>query len=387
MPGRQSVILTFERMRRIREIDPVGNSMTMEAGCSLQEAREAAELAGRLLGIDHGGRSSHIGGNLSTNAGGNNVLRYGMAREQVLGLEVVLANGEILSELSPLPKNNSGYDLKQLFIGSEGTLGLITAACLKLRQKSARRVTACVGLDSLGDVMSLFALAREVLADSISAFELMPRAGLDFHFAHIGERHEPFDTITPWIILLEAESASSHFELDPAVASLLEEALRRGLVRDGTIAASDSQRARLWALREGIPIAMIENPHSLKSDTAVPISAIPVFVERAYAAVTAAMPGCIAIPFGHVGDGNIHLNVLPPPSMAYADFVQRKSELARLINAVTLSLNGTVSAEHGIGLLKRSSLAEMKSYPALVTMQAIKTALDPLEILNPRKIF
>ncbi len=201
LPGRQSVILTFERMRRIREIDPVGNSMTIEAGCSLQEAREAAELAGRLLGIDHGGRSSHIGGNLSTNAGGNNVLRYGMAREQVLGLEVVLANGEILSELSPLPKNNSGYDLKQLFIGSEGTLGLITAACLKLRQKSVKRVTACVGLDSLEDVLGLFALAREVLADSISAFELMPRAGLDFHFAHIGGRHEPFDTITPWIVL------------------------------------------------------------------------------------------------------------------------------------------------------------------------------------------
>jgi FAD/FMN-containing dehydrogenase len=385
LPGRASVVILFERMCRMRALDPIGNAMTVEAGCTLHDARQAANDAGRILGLDHGGLSSQIGGNLSTNAGGNNVLRYGMARDQVLGLEVVLSSGQILSDLAPLPKNNSGYDLKQIFIGSEGTLGLITAACLKLRPKPVLRVTACVGLSNLDDVLSLFGRARDALAEALTAFEVMPRVGLEFQFGRANAAREPFATQTPWIVVLEAESASQYFDLPRAVDALLELAINDAIVLDGTIASNETQRQGIWALREGIPLAMIETP-SLKSDTAVPIAAIPIFVQRANEAVSAIMPGCTAVPFGHVGDGNIHFNVLPPSSMSETEFIRRKPELAQVIDQITLALGGTISAEHGIGYLKREGLKEMKSRQCLNIMRALKELLDPLALLNPGKI-
>lgn len=386
VPGRRSVVVSFERMAAIRAIDRNGGTMVAEAGCTLHRLREAAAEVDCLFAIDHGGLSSQLGGNLSTNAGGNNVLRYGMAREQVLGLEIVLASGEILSELQPLPKNNSGYDLKQIFIGSEGTLGLITAAALKLHPQPVARVCACAGLPSLDAVLDFFGEARAALGQTISAFEVMSRAALDLWFAHAGREDQPFSTLTPWVVLLEADTTSRRFDLAGALEDLLAAASERGTVLDGTIAMTEAQRRRLWALREGVPVVMIETKGSLKGDTAVPLSRIPSFVERACAAVTAIVPGCIAVPFGHVGDGNIHFNVLPPPSMSADAFVARHGELAQVIESVALSLGGTVSAEHGIGLIKRDALARMKSPAVLDAMRALKTAFDPANILNPGKV-
>jgi FAD/FMN-containing dehydrogenase len=384
--GRSSVIISFERMRQIRTIDTLGNVMVVEAGCTLHAARQAAADAGRFLGLDHGGASSQIGGNLSTNAGGNNVLRYGMARDQVLGLEVVLADGRVISQLSALRKNNAGYDLRQIFLGAEGTLGLITAAALQLRPAPVVRATACLGLASLEAVLQLFAQARTVLGEAISAFEIMPRKGLAFHFAHTGKRREPFETVTPWIVLLEADSASSYFDLARAFEDLFTTAIETGLVIDGTIAATEAQRRALWTLREGIAVAMIETPGSLKSDTAVPVAAISEFVVQACRAVDAIVPGCVPIPFGHVGDGNIHFNVLPPAGMVAADFKARWPDLARAIEDVALALGGTVSAEHGIGSVKRAALKRMRSSTELEAMKALKLAFDPTNVFNPGKI-
>lgn len=383
--GRVNVVLSLERMRAIRAIDAVGNVMTVEAGCSLHDAQAAAAAQQRLLGLDHGGTSSQIGGNLATNAGGNNVLRYGMARDQVLSLEVVLADGRVLTQLSPLRKNNAGYDLKQVFLGSEGTLGVITAAALRLRPAPCKRVTACVGLTSLDAVLALFARVQSELGEAISAFEVMSREALDLHFAHSVKR-EPFDTVTPWTVLLEADSASAHFDLSGAVDALVAAAMEAGDVADGTIAASEAQRQALWALREGIPNAMIETPGSLKSDTAVPIPAIAAFDVAARQAVAAVVPDCVPAPFGHVGDGNIHFNVLPPPGVPGETFKLQWPALARAIEDTALSFGGTVSAEHGIGLMKRDALQRMRSPAELSVMRSLKQALDPRDLLNPGKI-
>ncbi|SEE65554.1 FAD/FMN-containing dehydrogenase [Rhizobiales bacterium GAS191] len=382
-----SVVVSFERMRKIRALDTTGNSITVEAGCPLREVQQAATEAGRLLGLDHGGAgSSQIGGNLSTNAGGNTVLRYGMAREQVLGIEAVMSDGSILSQLSPLPKNNAGYDLKQMLIGSEGTLGLITAATLRLRPAAKARGTACIGLASLPSVLAFFTRAQTALGEAISAFEVMPRQCLVFHFAHVGATREPFEPVTPWLVLIEADSASSYFDIERALDDLLATRLEDGLVLAGTIAASEAQRQALWQLREGIAEAMIERPGCLKSDTAVPIGAIPEFVERAASAVAAIVPGCVPVPFGHVGDGNIHFNVLAPLGMQAQAFIARWPSLARAIENAALSLGGTVSAEHGIGLVKRDALERMRTPTELALMRAVKTAFDPDGILNPGKI-
>lgn len=383
---RPSVVVSFERMRAVRSIDPVGDIMIVEAGCTLHDAREAAAAAGRLIGLDHGGLSSQIGGNLSTNAGGNNVLRYGMAREQVLGLEVVLANGAVLSQLAPLRKNNAGYDLKQLFLGAEGTLGLITAAALKLRPRPAVRVTACLGLERLAAVLALFTRARTAFGEAITAFELLPRAGLDLHFSHVGSRREPFPTATPWAVLIEADSASPHFDLAGAMEALSAAAIEGGMAVDGTIAASEAQRQALWTIREGIAHAMIETPGSLKNDVAVPVPAIEAFVIRSAAAVAAQVPGCRPVPFGHVGDGNIHFNVLPPEGMPGEAFKARWAGLTQAIETVALDLGGTVSAEHGIGAIKRAALRRMRSAAELDAMRRLKTAFDPHGLINPGKI-
>jgi FAD/FMN-containing dehydrogenase len=386
LPGRVNVVLSLERMRAILAIDPVGNVMTVEAGCTLHDAREAASAAGRLLGLDHGGSSSQIGGNLAINAGGNNVLRYGMARDQVLGLEVVLADGRVISQLSPLRKNNAGYDLKQLFLGSEGTLGVITAAALRLRSAPRARVTACLGLTSLEAVLQLFARVQTELGEAVSAFEVMSREALDLHFTHCGKRREPFETVTPWTVLVEADSASLYFDLNAALNALVTGAMQDDLVVDGTIAASEAQRQALWELREGIPNAMIETPGSLKSDTAVPIAAIAAFDAAARRAVVGIVPGCVPAPFGHVGDGNIHFNMLPLPGMAGEAFRAQWPALSAAIEDAALAQGGTVSAEHGIGLLKRDALRRMRSDTDIEVMRALKGALDPRGLLNPGKI-
>jgi len=386
-PGRRTAVVSFERMRAIRALDPVGNTVTVEAGCTLGALKEAAAQKNRMIGLDHGGSgSSQIGGNLSTNAGGNNVLRYGMAREQVLGLEVVLADGRVLSDLRALRKNNSGYDLKHVFIGAEGTLGLITAAVLRLRPVPVIRATALFALDSLDNVLRLFTRAQEALGESMTAFEVMSRAALAHHWKHSNEARRPFAGDPSWYVLMEADSASRYFDLTRAFEDLSEGALDDALIEDGTVAASEAQRLAFWKMREGLAVAMIEVEGSLKSDQAVPIPAIPDFVARASQAVTRAVPGCIPSPFGHIGDGNIHFNVLPPPDMPGRDFKARWGDVTRAIEDVAVSLGGTVSAEHGIGLIRREALARMRSAENIGLMRALKETLDPQGIMNPGKV-
>ncbi|MBI3436866.1 MAG: FAD-binding oxidoreductase [Proteobacteria bacterium] len=386
-PGRRTLVMSFERLHRIRALDRVGNTMIVEAGCPLQVARQAAAQAGRLLGLDHGGSgSSQIGGNLSTNAGGNNVLRYGMAREQVLGLEVVLADGSVLSDLRELRKNNAGYDLKQIFLGAEGTLGLITAAVLRLRPAPVACATACLGLDSLDGVLQLFTRAQETMGDALVAFEVMSREALALHWVRVAQPRRPLEADTRWLVLVEADSPSRYFDLARAFDELMAFGLAREIVRDGTIAASEAQRQALWRLREGIALAMIETPGSLKSDQAVPVAAIAQFVAQACAAVEAVVPGCVPAPFGHVGDGNIHFNVLPPPGMTASDFRDHWPALTQSIEDCALALGGTVSAEHGIGLLKRQALQRMRPQGELQLMARLKRTLDPRGLMNPGKI-
>lgn len=384
---RPGVVLSLERMTAIRAVEPVGNYLIVEAGVTLHAAQHAAREAGRLLGLDHGGAgSSQIGGNLSTNAGGDNVLRYGMARDQVLGLEAVLVDGTVLDLLRPLRKNNAGYDLKQLFLGTEGTLGVITAACLRLRPAPSRRSTAFLAIDSPAAALAMLERTLETLGETVTAFELLPRTALELHFAHSGTRREPFSPLGDWSLLIEADTAASDFDIEAALNRLLETALEDGLVTDGAIAGSEAQREAFWRLREGAAIAMIETPGTLKSDTAVPLSAIPGFIAAATQAVLAIAPACRPVPFGHIGDGNIHFNVLPPADGELAAFIGILPDLAMVIEDTAIALGGTISAEHGVGSLKRAALRRMLPEPQLDLMGQIKRLLDPDNLLNPGKV-
>ncbi len=386
--GQNVVLVSLARMRRIRSLDPVGDVLVAEAGCTLHEVQQAAVAANRVLGLDHGGAgSSHLGGNIATNAGGNNVVRYGMARDQVLGLEAVLADGSILGPPSVLRKSNAGYDLRHLLTGSEGTLALITAAALRLRPAPVACLTAMLGVASPQKAVELFTLARSFIGEAISAFELMSRPALEFHFAHAGAKREPLDCETPWLVLLECESTSRYMYLDAAVQALFERAMADGLVLTGSLATSVAQRRSMWTLREGIAIAMGEAKyHIVKTDTAVPIGSVPEFIRRVESAVPGCVPGGRPVAFGHVGDGNIHLNILPPPDMPDAEFGTRSKQLSQLVEAIALSLGGTVSAEHGIGQGKREALQRMLSPSELTLMRAIRLAFDPDGVFNPGKM-
>lgn len=388
VPGQEVVVLSVERLRRIRAVDRVGNVLVAEAGCTLHDAREAAAAAGRTIGLDHGGAgTSQIGGNLATNAGGNNVVRYGMARDQVLGVEMVLADGTVLGPPAALPKSNAGYDLRNLVIGSEGTLAVITAAALRMRPQSVGRETAILGIAAPEQAIELFVLARDVLGEAISAFELMARAGLDLHFAHAGAVREPFPERQPWYVLLECESTSRYLDLHAGFEALLAQALGQGVVRTGAIATSAAQRRAMWSLREGLVLAMgAASYHIVKTDTAVPVVRVPEFVERVTAECMARVPGCVPVAFGHIGDGNIHLNVLPPPGEDDAGLRTAASGIKSSIDDIALALGGTVSAEHGIGQTKRAALVRMRSARELELMRAIKLAFDPQDVLNPSKI-
>ncbi len=382
------MVVSLERMRRIRSVDTVGDVLVADAGCALYEVQQAAIAAGRVLGLDHGGAgSSCIGGNIATNAGGNNVVRYGMARDQVLGIEAVLADGSILGPPSVLRKCNAGYDLRHLLTGSEGTLALITAVALKLRPAPIACATAILGVASPQAAVELLSLAKLVLGEAVSAFELMSRPAMEFHFAHVGAKREPLDIETPWLVLLECESTSRFMDLDAAFQALFEQALAGGLVQTGSLAASVAQRRAMWALREGIAIAMGEAKyHIVKTDTAVPIGSVPEFIRRVESTISSSARGSRSMYFGHVGDGNIHLNILPPPDMADAEFRRRSKGLSSLVDEVALALGGTVSAEHGIGQGKREALKRMLSTTELALMRAVKRAFDPDGVFNPGKI-
>ena len=385
-PDGSAVVLSTERLTRIRHLDQLGGHMTVEAGVTLADARAEAERHGRLLALHHGGLSSRIGGNVATNAGGNNVLHYGMARGLVLGLEVVLADGRIWDGLRALAKDNAGTDLKQLFIGTEGTLGIVTAAVLKLHPLPQAVATALVAVPDPDAALAVLARLQREVGEAVSAAELIPRAGLDLHFARSGGRsgaREPFDRPHDWQVLVELASGSRFFDVAGALEAAVGAALEAGEADDAVVAASEAQRVGLWALREGLAVAQVETPGNLKNDTSVPVAAIPAFIRDASVTSAAIVPGCVPIPFGHLGDGNIHFNLNPPPDGDPQAFTARWPELVAAIEDVATRLGGSIAAEHGLGRSKVAAARRLKPALDLELMRRLKHALDPDGVLNP----
>jgi FAD/FMN-containing dehydrogenase len=381
-----NIILSLGRMNRIRAIDAANFTMTVEAGCILAQVQQAAAEADRLFPLSLGAEGScQIGGNLSTNAGGIAVLRYGNMRELALGLEVVLPDGEVWDGLRGLRKDNTGYDLKQLFIGGEGTLGVITAATLKLFPKPREVETAFLALHRIEDVMALFARARAATADQLTAFELIPRAGLDLALRHLPGIVDPLDARHPWYALIELSSSESESGIRALLERLLEEALEEGLIADGVISASGAQARELWKIREGIVEAQLYSG-SIKHDVSVPVSKVAEFVVRASDAVEARLPGIRPIAFGHVGDGNIHFNLTQPEGYDKAAYLARWQEFSDLVHDIVRELRGSISAEHGVGRLKVEEIEHYKSPVEIELMRRLKRALDPLGIMNPGKV-
>ena len=384
--GSGAIVLSLGRMRALRELDPASNTMTVEAGMVLAEVQEHARQVRRLFPLSLAAEGScTIGGNLSTNAGGTNVIAYGNARDLVLGLEAVLADGRILSDLSKLKKNNSGYDLKNLFIGSEGTLGVITAAVLKLFPQPSAVETAFIGLASPRSALDMLDLARDMAGGEITSFELIPRIGLDFVLAHCPGAREVLPHRHAWYVLLEL-SAQRGEGLNDRLLALLEAAREKHIIEDAVIAASLDQRDTFWKLRELLPDAQRHEGGSIKHDVSVPIADIPAFLDEVSRAVAQAMPGARLVPFGHVGDGNIHCNVSQPVSAGPPEFLARWDEINAIVHAIVLAHGGSISAEHGIGQLKRDLLPKVKDKTAMELMRAIKQTLDPKNILNPGKV-
>jgi FAD/FMN-containing dehydrogenase len=383
-PGNQ-IVLSLARMTALREIDPSSNTMTVEAGMILSRAQEEAARVERLFPLSLAAEGScTIGGNLATNAGGTNVFAYGNARDLVLGLEAVLADGRVLSDLSKLRKNNTGYDLKNLFIGSEGTLGIITAAVLKLYPKPRAIETAFIGVASPRAALALLDLAREMAGGEITTFELIPRIGLDFVLAHFSAR-EVLRGKYPWYVLLELRSQSRQ-GLAARLLALLEAASEKHIIEDAAVAGSLDQRENFWKLRELLPDAQRHEGGSIKHDVSVPIADIPGFLEGVEHAVTSAMPGARLVAFGHLGDGNIHCNVSQPIGADGKTFLARWDEINAIVHGLVIERKGSISAEHGIGQLKRDLLRQVKDKVAMEVMRAIKKTLDPKNILNPGKV-
>ncbi|MGB7182283.1 MAG: FAD-binding oxidoreductase [Burkholderiaceae bacterium] len=381
------VLLSLQRMNKVLEFDPLNNTMTVQAGCILAQVQALADDNNRLFPLSHGGEgSAQIGGCLSTNAGGNAVLRFGMARDMVLGLEVVLPDGKILNALRGLRKDNAGYDLKQLFLGTEGTLGIITAAVLKLYPKARLRETALIAVPSVKSAVELLAHLRGELGEVITAFEMLPRVGLSLAMQAVGDSTEPFDTAHDWQILCEVESSSTHFRLHDALEEALSSAFDQSLALDAVIAVSEQDRKRLWRLREGIALAAVGDPSSLKSDQSVPCSRIPDFVLAGSKAVARIVPDARIAPFGHIGDGNIHFNVWRPENMPPEEFRDHWPDLVIALEDVATSLGGSIAAEHGIGSSKRVALGRVKDDVAISLMQSLKSAIDPAGRLNPGKV-
>jgi len=381
------IVLSLTRLNRIRHIDPAGTHMIVEAGLTLKAAQDAAEGAGRLFPLSLGAEGTcQIGGNLATNAGGVAVLAYGSARHLTLGLEVVLADGRVWDGLRALKKDNAGYDLKDLFIGSEGTLGIITAASLKLFPRPAETAIAFAALENLEDVRALLDLAHSKAGTALTAFEFISERALSFVLRHIAGTRAPRSGPAPWYVLMEISGGSADGWAASVLQSLLERATADRLVRDAAIAASLAQSRDFWRLRETIPEAQMPEGASIKHDISVPIAAIPEFVVHANAAVESICPGARPVPFGHFGDGNVHYNVSQPPEMAREAFAAIKDQVTAAVHRLALDLGGSISAEHGIGRMKRAELARIKSDVELSLMRRVKSALDPNGILNPGKV-
>jgi FAD/FMN-containing dehydrogenase len=384
-PHNGEVVISMRRMDRIREVDTASNTMTCEAGVILQNAQQRAADADRLFPLSLGAEGScTIGGNLSTNAGGTAALAYGVAREMALGLEVVLADGRILNDLSKLKKDNTGYDLRNLFIGAEGTLGIITAATLKLFPKPRAMETAFVGLKSPADALKLLEISRDEAAGSLTSFELLADIAVDFSVRHGIDVRHPLSGKHPWYVLMEL--SSSRDDARAALEAILARGMEDGIVDDAVIAANLSQRSGFWKLRDEMSAAQKPEGGSIKHDVSVPVAAVPDFIAEANAAVIKLIQGARPVPFGHLGDGNIHYNVSQPVGADTADFMARWHEVNAVVFAIVLRMGGSISAEHGIGVLKRDELPEVKDKVAIELMRGIKAMLDPVGIMNPGKV-
>ncbi len=386
VPHNNAVVISTARLNRIRAFDPLNRSMTVEAGCILATLQQAADEADLLFPLSLGAQGScQIGGNLSTNAGGLNVLRYGTARDLTLGLELVLPDGQIWNGLSGLRKDNTGYDLKHLFIGAEGTLGIITAATLKLFPKPRSVETAFIALPGVDQALSLLALAQKTSGDQVSGCELIPRIALDYWLEYGIGAIDPIQNSSPWYLLLELESPQAS-GMTAIMEQILADALELGWATDAVLAASDAQRQTLWRLREDIPALQKRAGASIKNDIAVPVSAVPDLIRRGTAAMQTLLPGVRVVAFGHVGDGNIHFNLSQPVGTDGSEFLARWDEACGLINDLVVELGGSFSAEHGIGQLKVDEMIRLKPALDIDLMRRIKAALDPKSLMNPGKV-
>jgi D-lactate dehydrogenase (cytochrome) len=385
VPHGGEVLLSLRRLNRIREVDATSNAMTCEAGVVLAKAQAAAADVDRLFPLSLGAEGScTIGGNLSTNAGGTSALAYGVARDLVLGLEVVLADGQIWHGLNKLKKDNTGYDLKHLFMGAEGTLGVITAAVLKLFPRPRAVETAFIGLPSPRAAIALLNLVQERTGGAATSFELIKSLGLELALRHGRGVRDPLPSKHPWYVLLQLSSQSAG--LRAVMEDVLAAAAERGLIEDATIAESLDQAKAFWHIREILPEVQKPEGGSVKHDISVPIALVPQFLEQADAAVEKLIPGVRPVPFGHIGDGNIHYNVSQPVGADKEAFLARWYEVNAVVDDVVAKLGGSISAEHGIGVMKRDLLPGVKDPVALNLMRTFKRTLDPNNILNPGKV-
>ncbi len=409
--GRQ-IVLSLSRLNRVLSIDPSNLSMTVQAGCTLAQVQEAADQAGLLFPLSLASEGScTIGGNLATNAGGTQVLRHGTARALCLGLQAVTAQGDVWDGLKALRKDNTGYDLRDLLIGSEGTLGIITAATLALSPRPASQIAALASCATLPDCLSLLQAARQSLGAALSGFELMHSLPVSLTLRHLPDQakaihalmapapdvntntesatapaQSPHD-IPTWTILMDASSSQAHSALSAQVEELLQHAMEQGWVRSASLAHNQAQYRQMWALRESLPLAEKIEGLMVKHDIAVPTSAIPAFVQSAELALQMAFPDCRIVCFGHLGDGNLHYNVQGPPSVTDLDFMaEHEHAVNAVVYDIALSLGGTLSAEHGIGQLKREELGRRQTPVGTAWMRAIKQALDPSDTLNPGRL-
>lgn len=385
-----AVVLSTGRLNRIRHIDTANDTMDVEAGCILQVLQQAARDAGRLFPLSLAAEGScTIGGNLATNAGGTQVLRYGNTRDLVLGLEVVTPQGEIWHGLRGLRKDNTGYDLRNLFVGSEGTLGIITAATLKLYPLPVAQCTALLALGSLDDAITVLAAARQGFGASLTGYELMAGDCLRLVNQCYPQQRLPFEgesAASPWFALLELSDSESETHARERFEAVVGELLEAGAVLDAVIAENITQSRSLWHLRESIPLAEKDTGKSIKHDVSLPVSNIAAFIERANAALQAAVPGIRHIIFGHLGDGNLHYNVARGVDMSEDELLSRQNDVYQIVHDCVHSLQGSISAEHGVGQLKRDILPQYKDPVEMALMHRIKQALDPQGLMNPGKV-
>ena len=387
----RTVVLSLARMKRIRKIDTVNNTITVEAGCTLAELREVAHAAQRLFPLSLASEGScTIGGNLSTNAGGVAVLRYGNARELCLGLEVVTAAGEVWPGLRGLRKDNTGYSLRDLFIGAEGTLGVITAATLKLYPQPAAQMTAMVAVEDPRAALRLLGMAQSMLGASLTAFELISNLCMELVLQHFPDNRRPFAQPSPYYVLLETSDSEGEAHANASFETLMERALAANVADDAVVAASGAQSRALWALRELISEAQALAGKNIKHDVSVPISSIADFIEQTGTQLEQRFPGVRVVVFGHLGDGNLHYNVSPPVDRSgpqhEAEFLAMQPAINRLAHDAVIAFDGSISAEHGLGQLRRDEAARYKSPVEMALMRQVKQALDPLGIMNPGKV-